>query len=118
MKTSEFISAFSLATKLEQPFSQIRHDEFMRSCSDDLYRYATYHPVKKKGVYYIQESVRASYMTKWLLILKPFLLDAYIPLTSLDEIKKYIEPSQIAQALDFYRRCNEFFIIYCASVAH
>ena len=114
---SEYISAFSLATKLDQPFSQIRHDEFIRSCTDDLYRYATYHPVKKRGLYYIQESVRASYMTKWLMMLKPFLLDSYIPLTSVENIKKYIPQDQVGRAFDFYRRCNEFFAIYCASVA-
>lgn len=115
----KYIAAFSVAARIDQIHSEVRYDEFIRSCTDDLYRYATYHPVKKENecIYRIQESVRASYITKWFLIFKPLILDAYKPLANMDLLRKCIPENEIEAALNFFRTSNEIFSIYFASAA-
>lgn len=113
---SYFVSVFSLNTKTSKIFSEIRYEEFIRSCTDDLYRYATYHPVKKgNGEFLIQESVRASYITKWLMMFKPLILDVILSLVDKNEVNKYLADEDIETAYNFFRKSNELFAIYFAS---
>jgi hypothetical protein len=115
---AHFISAFTAFTGSHKVFSELRYLEFVRSCSDDLYRYATYHSVKyEDNEFYIQESVRASYITKWLLMFKPLILDCYLSFNAdKNGIDQYINAEDKEAAFEFFRKSNELFAIYFASV--
>lgn len=57
--------------------SQVRSADLLNSATQDIIRYALYHPVAKdkNGLFRISESVRAAYLTKWIMIFKPLNID-------------------------------------------
>lgn len=93
--------------------SKLRYDEFLRACSDDVYRYSGYHPLKERAK--IIESVRASYMVKWLMMFKPLILDIYSTLTPPEKTLFYISEENKESACSFYRKSNELFAVFLAS---
>lgn len=115
-----YVQSFMAATGCKAFISKLQVDELIRACSDDLYRYAEYHPVlKNKDEYLIAEPIRASYLTKWLMMFKPLILDSYSSLTSEKSFFELIEKSKIEtdSIVEFFRRANEILAIYVASSA-
>lgn len=109
---SSYVAAFTLSTGLRYVFSKLRLDEFNRACADDLYRYAIYHPVRtEENEFFIRESVRASYISKWLMIFKPLILDIYGTITTEENIQSYLSSENKEGYANFYRKSNEFFLV-------
>lgn len=108
-----YVSAYFMGTGQATYLSKLRFDEFSRACADDIYRYSTYHPLRTKSS--ILESVRASYMVKWLLHFRPILLDSYSTMAPEEQTLSYLLDSRVDTARQFYRRCNELFAIFLAS---
>lgn len=109
----KYITAFNMGTGCSSLISKLRFDEFLRACSDDICRYSTYHPLEQRDR--IIESVRASYMVKWLMLFKPLLLDVYSTLAPPDKTLFYVSSENQEAAVHFYRKSNELFAVFLAS---
>lgn len=106
------LSFFIKQTGLRSYISEQRVDEMHRACSDDLYRYATYHPVKHSGdVYDIAEPIRASYMIKWFLMFRPLFLDSILSFST----DSSTEAALKANMAEFFRKSNEILALYLAT---
>lgn len=89
--------------------SNHRIDEISRACSDDLFRYATYHPVEIKedaSRYGISGQSLASHIVKWVMLFRPILIDSFWSEKS---------PEDVISKEDHYRRCNEIFSLFIIS---
>lgn len=101
--------------------SPVRSAELLNSATEDIIRYALYHPItkNKNGLLLISESVRAAYLTKWIMIFKPLNMDQ--GLGSAPKIGKIESATRENNALgrdvgfnlQFF--CNEYFALSVAS---
>lgn len=110
-----FIKNFEEITGIQIYYSEIRTEELLNSCADDLYRYAIYHPVEldaNNGGHKIAQPIRASYLIKWIMIFRPLILDCY---TSMQNNNG--DNQQDEKTVDFYRKSNEYFAVFIASYA-
>lgn len=107
------ITMFVMGTGQSKIVSSSRLDEFSRACADDIYRYAVYHPLKDHRS--VIESVRASYMVKWLMHFRPIMLDLYSSFNDESNTMNYFLASERDDAKEFYRKSNELFAIFLAS---
>lgn len=107
------VTNFVMGTGQHKIISPSRLDEFSRACADDIYRYAVYHPLKDHRS--VLESVRASYMIKWLMHFRPIILDLYASFSDDSKTLAYFTDAEREDAKEFYRKSNELFAIFLAS---
>lgn len=102
--------------------SPVRVAELLNSATQDIIRYASYHPINldETGALGISESVRAAYLTKWILIFKPLNLDQN--LTDVEQVREAGIASRDTGSrvqdngrFNFQFYCNEYLALYVAS---
>lgn len=100
-------------------YVQYRLEDVLISMTDDLIRYATYHKIGQDttGMYLISEPVRASFITKWILKLRPCIADNNLPtshqyISSID-VENTDKTRQPTHKIEF---CNENLALISASI--
>jgi hypothetical protein len=116
-KKKNAIRLFYEKTKQDKFIISRRNDEILRACSDDLYRYANYHQVIKSDARHleIQESIRASYLVKWIMNFRPLILDSLKNWIKEDDAVSTLPEEDRKKTLDFLRKSNEVFAVFVAS---
>ncbi|MFA7239386.1 MAG: hypothetical protein WC091_04680 [Sulfuricellaceae bacterium] len=101
--------------------SAVRAAELLNSATQDIIRYAIYHPISKgkNGRFSISESVRASYLTKWIMIFKPLNMDQDLTNTqdiiALGKVSRETTCNTDDERFNLLYNCNEYFALYVAS---
>lgn len=99
----------------------VRFEEMLSAATQDIIRYAIYHPIQtsENNSLLISESVRASYLTKWVMTFRPLDYDKNLPDAYCGKVKK-VTPGSNATLLkddkfNYQYYCNEYFAIFIAS---